>query len=241
MIIDKLILSPKEILTEFNKRAKEQKQLLLTYFNQNSFNIYHQNKRYKELLDGYFKVYQADSGIYFFLRFIKKKKITRIDATSMNEEILKEIVKQNLSISFIGGSFSEGFISEESKKRKINFAGYYHGYFKEDQIPSVVELVKQFNSQIYFIGMGVPKQELFANRLWENSRNKIIICVGNFLEFYFGTKKRAPLVFRRLGIEWLFRLYTEPGRLWKRYMIGIPEFFFRIIKEFRLIQSDNQK
>ena len=78
--------------------------------------------------------------------------------------------------------------------------------------------------------MGVPQQELFAEKLLRIPDSKVVICVGNFLEFYFGTKKRAPVFIQKIGMEWLFRLITEPGRLWNRYLIGIPLFIFRILK-----------
>jgi len=83
--------------------------------------------------------------------------------------------------------------------------------------------------------MGVPKQEIFAEKLSQSQNSKVIICVGNFFEFYFKLKKRAPVFVQNIGMEWLFRLFTEPSRLWKRYLIGIPVFFFKIfrIKFFR--------
>jgi exopolysaccharide biosynthesis WecB/TagA/CpsF family protein len=59
---------------------------------------------------------------------------------------------------------------------------------------------------------------------------KVIICVGNFFEYYFGTKSRAPVVFRKAGFEWAFRMASEPGRLWSRYLIGIPKFIYRAFR-----------
>jgi exopolysaccharide biosynthesis WecB/TagA/CpsF family protein len=78
--------------------------------------------------------------------------------------------------------------------------------------------------------MGVPKQELFAEQLIRTSNERVIICVGNFLEFYFGTKKRAPYFLQKIGFEWMFRLLSEPKRLWRRYLLGIPLFIYRVIK-----------
>ena len=230
MIINHLLLTSEEIFSEINQSLEKQKSLLLTYLNQNSFNIYFKNENYRRILDTQFKVYQADSGVYLFLKYLKKKKISRIDGTSLNANILNEIIKKKIQISFIGGNFSESFIKEECNKRKINLTGYHNGYFDETSATNVINKVNEFNSRIYFIGMGVPKQELFAYELSRIQNDKIIICVGNFLEFYFGTVKRAPVISRKLGIEWLFRLITEPKRLWKRYLIGIPEFIYRAIK-----------
>ena len=53
---------------------------------------------------------------------------------------------------------------------------------------------------------------------------------GNFFEFYLGTIKRIPKIYRNIGIEWIYRFFQEPKRLWKRYFIGIPLFIFGVIK-----------
>ncbi len=85
--------------------------------------------------------------------------------------------------------------------------------------------------EVIFVAMGVPMQELFAVELSHELSGKIIICVGNFFEFYFGNIKRIPKYLKNVGIEWLFRLISEPRRLWKRYLIGIPIYLFSIMKE----------
>ena len=78
--------------------------------------------------------------------------------------------------------------------------------------------------------MGAPKQELFTYKLSKSTNTNVYLCVGNFFEFYLGTVKRIPKKFRNNGLEWFYRLFHEPKRLWKRYFIGIPLFIFRVIK-----------
>ena len=230
MIINNLLLTQEKVFAEILESLEKDKWLLLTYLNQNSFNIYSRNKNYKEILDTQFKVYQADIGVYLLLKYLKVKNISRLDATKLNTNILDQLIKKNIPISFIGGDFSEDFIREECVKRNINIAGYHSGFFNSTKTKEVINIVKEYKSQVYFIGMGVPKQEMFAYELSKNSENKLIICVGNFFEFYFGTIKRAPVFFQKIGAEWLFRLIIEPKRLWKRYLLGIPEFIYRGMK-----------
>ena len=229
MVIDKILLSQEEILKEIFNSYELQKGLLLTYLNQNCFNIYFRDESYRKLLDIKFKVYQADFGIYLLIKYLKKENVSRINATSLNENILEEIIKREIPVCFIGGNFSENFIKEECEKRNIKLIGYNSGYFNEEEKIEVLRKVNLFPAKVFFIGMGVPKQEFFAYELSKNSQDKVIICVGNFFEFYFGNIKRAPIFFRKTGIEWLFRLITEPERLWKRYILGIPEFIYRAI------------
>ena len=79
--------------------------------------------------------------------------------------------------------------------------------------------------------MGMPKQERVNQRLMEVlTTPAIIICGGAIVDFYAQRFSRAPSIFRRLGVEWLYRLCIEPRRLFRRYVLGIPKFIFYMIK-----------
>ncbi len=108
--------------------------------------------------------------------------------------------------------------------------GYQDGYFEQSETYELIDKINASGAQVIMIGMGVPKQEILASKLSNSVKLNLILCVGNFFEFYFGTKKRITENFRNIGLEWIYRLLSEPGRLWKRYIIGIPLFILRIIK-----------
>jgi N-acetylglucosaminyldiphosphoundecaprenol N-acetyl-beta-D-mannosaminyltransferase len=230
MIFNKLLTDPKNVLQRVFDSIEKQEQQLITYLNQHCFNIYYENDVYRKVLDKKFIVYQADVGVFLALKFLLKEKLKRIDATEMNKLILDKLIKKNIPLVFVGGDFDDKFVQEESSKRGINLVKYQNGFFNEDQTENVIKNLNESNSQVFIIGMGVPKQEIFAAKLAQVHGQGTFICVGNFLEFYLGTKKRTHNIFRETGFEWLFRLITEPARLWKRYLIGIPLFIYRIFK-----------
>jgi exopolysaccharide biosynthesis WecB/TagA/CpsF family protein len=230
MIFDKLLSDPEIIAKKVFNSISKQKSLVLTYFNQHCFNIYIENQDYRDLIDNKFTAYQADLGVYLAKRFLNHIAARRIESTAMNEKLLGEIINKNIPIVIIGGDFEETFVAEEAKKKGINLASYIKGFFNLDQMDEIVNSLSNRNMQVFFIGMGVPKQESFANILAKKFPNKVIICVGIFFEYYFGTIKRAPQFFQKFGIEWLFRLLYEPRRLWRRYVIGIPKFIIRVLK-----------
>lgn len=230
MIFNKLLSNPKDILQKVLESIQRKESLLLTYLNQHCFNVYCKNKDYSELLDSKFDVYQADLGVYLAVKFLFKRKFQKIDATAMNQLILTELVKNEIPFSIVGSEFDLDFIRDINKKRGLNLICYKNGYFKEPQTELIISELEASGGQVFLIGMGVPKQELFAEKLSKIGDKKVIICVGNFFEFYFGTKKRCPFYIRKIGMEWMFRLMTEPLRLWKRYLIGIPVFIYRVIK-----------
>jgi exopolysaccharide biosynthesis WecB/TagA/CpsF family protein len=78
--------------------------------------------------------------------------------------------------------------------------------------------INDSGAAVVFVGLGVPRQETFA----DSNRDKIRavqLCVGAAFDFLAGNKKTAPAFMRRHGLEWLFRLIQEPRRLWKRYLV----------------------
>lgn len=82
---------------------------------------------------------------------------------------------------------------------------------------------------LVFIGLGCPKQDLFA----QASRRRIgavLLCVGAAFDFHAGSKKMAPPWMQRCGLEWFFRLTQEPRRLWRRYLVSNSVFAFLVLR-----------
>jgi N-acetylglucosaminyldiphosphoundecaprenol N-acetyl-beta-D-mannosaminyltransferase len=83
---------------------------------------------------------------------------------------------------------------------------------------AVVERINQSGAGLVFIGLGCPKQDLFAYE-HRGTVHAIQVCVGAAFDFHAGVKKMAPAWMQRHGLEWLYRLSQEPGRLWQRYLV----------------------
>jgi N-acetylglucosaminyldiphosphoundecaprenol N-acetyl-beta-D-mannosaminyltransferase len=81
-----------------------------------------------------------------------------------------------------------------------------------------VRRINDSGAGIVFLGTGCPKQEHFAHA-HRHSIQGVQVCVGAAFDFHAGKKKTAPGWMQRRGLEWLFRLTQEPGRLWKRYLV----------------------
>lgn len=230
MILDRLYKNETDVLYLIEKSLQNRNSLLLTYFNQHCFNIYSSNKEYKNILEEKFEIFLDGIGIFWTLKLFGYRNIEKFNATDLNERLLDFFSKLGTRIYLIGGMFDEKFLNDKLIKKNINLAGYNNGFFNDQNIDLIINKINNTSAEVIIIGMGVPKQEIFAERISESVKCKIIICVGNFFEFYFETKKRAHVFFRNMRLEWLFRLYTEPNRLWKRYLIGIPLFFYNVLK-----------
>lgn len=113
----------------------------------------------------------------------------------------------------------------------LRIAGH-HGYFQKKGAENehVIKIINQFKPDILYIGFGMPIQEQWIADNREQVDTKVFLPLGACLDFYTGAVYRGPRWMTDRGLEWLTRLVTEPNRLWKRYIVGNPLFFYRVLK-----------
>lgn len=109
----------------------------------------------------------------------------------------------------------------------IEFAGR-DGYFSADEAKNVVEDVAAFKPSIWLVGLGQPRQEHFIVDWHASLPPCVAIGVGGSIDVWSGTVKRAPVVFRKLNIEWLYRLLKQPSR-WRR-QLALPRFAWQVLR-----------
>ena len=98
------------------------------------------------------------------------------------------------------------------------------GDWTPTQEAEMVERINTSGADIVWVGLGTPKQELWMGRTRERLTASMLIGVGAAFDFHSGTKRQAPRVIQRSGLEWLFRLASEPRRLARRYAVAVPAF-----------------
>jgi exopolysaccharide biosynthesis WecB/TagA/CpsF family protein len=104
------------------------------------------------------------------------------------------------------------------------------GFFdKEDPSVVVAETARQ-KLDILIVGMGTPLQEKWAHKHIRADHARLVMTVGALFDFISGSIPRAPQLIRSMRLEWAYRLIQEPGRLWRRYAIGIPVFLYHVAK-----------
>lgn len=107
--------------------------------------------------------------------------------------------------------------------------------------PHVLDNIKSFAPNFVWVGMGAPKQFYISAEIYEKLK-VTSFSVGAAFDFIAGTKQECPKLISNLGMEWLFRLITEPRRLWRRYLIGNMEFIFYLLIDFtRNLKRDSNK
>lgn len=95
----------------------------------------------------------------------------------------------------------------------------------------VVADIKDKGADVVWVGLGMPKQELWMHEVRSSLPGVALVGVGAAFDFIAGTKKEAPAWIQRSGLEWLFRLWEEPRRLWRRYIFNNPAFALLLAKQ----------
>lgn len=106
------------------------------------------------------------------------------------------------------------------------------------------EVIAQINAaapDIVWVGLSTPKQELWMASHIGLINAPVLIGVGAAFDFLAGTKKQAPVWMQRNGLEWLFRLVSEPRRLWKRYAVVVPSFIFLALRQLLVVRLGLQE
>ncbi|MEZ0497957.1 WecB/TagA/CpsF family glycosyltransferase [Sphingomonas sp. IW22] len=114
--------------------------------------------------------------------------------------------------------------------------GVRDGYFPASEDEAVAQEIARLRPDIVLIGMGQPRQEIWAARHAAQT-GALVLCIGAYLDFVAGAFPRAPKIMRTMRAEWLFRLMLEPKRLFARYVIGNPQFLLGIANDRRRIKS----
>lgn len=155
---------------------------------------------------------------------IKGQKLHRIPGIDLFTKILEEA--KGASIYLIGAK--QGVAQELSKilksKYNIRIAGFSDGYFSPEQEPEIVSKIAKSKADIVAVALGAPKQESFIDKYAVEIGAKIYMGVGGTFDVLSGNVKRAPKIFSRIGLEWLYRLATEPSRLPRLFII--PKFLY---------------
>ncbi|MFA1711682.1 WecB/TagA/CpsF family glycosyltransferase [Peribacillus frigoritolerans] len=171
-------------------------------------------------------------------KFLKRPLKEKVSGSDLFPEICKAAAEKNLSVYFLGGLDNVAKKASETliaKYPKLNVVGHYSPPFgfENDQLvnESVVLKIKKANPDILFVGVGAPKQEKWIFNNLNRLCVPVSLGIGASFDFIAGTKKRAPIWMQNSGLEWLYRFFQEPKRLFKRYFIDDSKFVYLLMKE----------
>ena len=169
--------------------------------------------------------------------FSKTPLVERAATTDFLLDAAALAAREGISFYFLGGRPGVAARAAEHLRSRfpdLKIAGVRHGYFTDAEEPMIISAIARSGAQILWVGMGTPRQEIFAARVREALPGLAWIrTCGGLFDHYGGGVSRAPYWMQRLGLEWLYRAAREPVRLGWRYLVTSPLALYHLATKTR--------
>ena len=168
-------------------------------------------------------------GIMLGGKFQKKPFKQRIPGQAYFRKVLEIGEKENWSFYLLGGKDDVPQIAAENLKKiypNINIVGYHEGFFELEGEEKVIQEINSLKPNVLFVAMGAPLQEKWIAKYKNDLKVDVAAGQGGTFDYEAGKIKRAPKIFQKLCIEWLWRLILQPSRIIR--MLALPVYLFKI-------------
>jgi N-acetylglucosaminyldiphosphoundecaprenol N-acetyl-beta-D-mannosaminyltransferase len=160
----------------------------------------------------------------------------RVNGTDLFEHLCQVAAQENLGVYLLGGRPGAAAAAADLLQGRypaLRIVGTYcppYGFEADPgELARITHSIKTAAPDFLFVGLGTPKQEFWIHTNYTKLNVPLSIGIGASIDFVSGFVRRAPLWMQKVGLEWLFRLASEPGRLWRRYLVGLPHFWYGVL------------
>jgi N-acetylglucosaminyldiphosphoundecaprenol N-acetyl-beta-D-mannosaminyltransferase len=170
-------------------------------------------------------------GIVWAARLQGYKIRQRVTGIELTYRLSEEAAKQGWKVFLLGalpGIADQAADCLQKSLPGLQIVGQDHGYHSSQEMPAVIEKINQLQPDILLVALGAPRQEFWIHEHKNNLKVKVCIGIGGSLDVLAGEKKRAPELFIRLNLEWLYRLLSEPARI--KRQVNLPLFVLQVLK-----------
>jgi len=188
------------------------------------------NPDFKNIINNAEMVVPDGIGVQLGLKILGYD-VKRIAGIDLGKALLKRAYYLKKSVALIGAKqdiVENAVVNLKSEIPDLNIIYYHDGYFDDDS--SIIDDLKDKKPDFVMVALGSPKQEFFINKLKTVLPDSVMIGLGGSFDVWAGAVKRAPIIYRNLGLEWLYRTLCEPQRF-KRIFPTLPLFVLKILKE----------
>lgn len=203
------------------------------YLNIYSANLAFENPWFDEFINSCDIVVCDGKGIQLAAKLLGRPIPEQIAYNRWLWEFFSFCEEEGFSVFFLGSKpdiVTQAMAKIREKGLKLRMAGH-HGYF--DKTPEgskpILDQIDRFKPDFLLVGFGMPIQEKWVLENRHRLSSNVTILGGAYLDWISGSVATTPRIISRFGLEWAYRLLLEPRRMYRRYLIGIPQFFFRIL------------
>ncbi len=188
------------------------------------------NSDFAEIINSAELVVADGIGVEIGLKILGHS-VKRIAGIDLGKALVEKFTASGKSVAMIGAKpgVVDSAIENLSKEyQNLNVVYSHDGYFDNDE--DIIESVISANPDLILVALGSPKQEFFIHNLKEKLPNSTLIGLGGSFDVWAGVVERAPIIYQKLGLEWLYRTLKEPKRF-KRIFPTLPLFVLKVLKE----------
>lgn len=188
------------------------------------------NSDFAEIINSAELVVADGIGVEIGLKILGYK-VKRIAGIDLGKALVEKFTASRKSVAMIGAKpgVVDSAIENLSKEyQNLNVVYSHDGYFDNDE--DIIKSVISANPDLILVALGSPKQEFFIHNLKEKLPNSTLIGLGGSFDVWAGVVERAPIIYQKLGLEWLYRTLKEPKRF-KRIFPTLPLFVLKVLKE----------
>jgi len=227
-----------EVISITTNAINQNKGIFITALNLNVLYLLNNDDRFKNIFSKFhYSTFDGFSAIIWAKLIGFNKSITKVGADGLFKIIFKESEEKKWSVYVLGGTKkTESNFSANVKKHfpKLNIVGHHNGYFSLDEEKYIVQEINKKSPQIVLVGLSVPFEHEWVCRNYSTLKNKIVITCGGYIE---QTSKAGISYYpykwiTSFHLNWVYQIYKEPKRLWKRYFINglwYITFLFKLI------------
>lgn len=167
-------------------------------------------------------------------RLLRRRVPERVAGIDLFEQLLDLAAGDGWSVYLLGAKPDVLAMLREQLATRfpgLKIAGSRDGYFTDAEAADVAADIRESGADLLFLGMTSPKKENFLGDFGSTLNVPVLHGVGGSFDILAGITKRAPVRWQRLGLEWLYRVLQEPGRLWRRYLITNVTFIALVLRE----------
>jgi alpha-1,3-mannosyltransferase len=231
-------ISKLELLELVSDSIQEKSKMNIAIVNAHTINLAKRDKSYLEIINSFF-VINDGLGIELASRILYGKGFRdNLNGTDLIPFIFRN-VNRKTNVYLFGAK--QDVVDKCANNINmmycnINICGYSNGYIDRKEEDILINKINSSRADILLVAKGNPLQEKWIFQNKENLSVPVSIGVGALFDFISGLTPRAPYTIRKIKMEWLYRLYLEPSRMWKRYLVGNFVFIIRVCKQ-KLRQS----
>ncbi len=217
------------------------KMLQVAFVNPDCVNIARRDARYRKLVNHAGLVLADGIGMQIAGRMLQQPFSQNVNGTDLFPRLCERLAQRQGSLYLLG---AQPGVAEAVAARVLQeypglrVLGARDGYFSVEEEAAVVADIHAAHPDVLLVAMGAPRQDCWIADHAARLGAGVAIGVGGLFDFYAGRIPRAPQWLRELGLEWAFRLMQEPGRMWRRYLIGNFSFLLAIAMQ-KLLGSAN--